>query len=163
MDANMLITWLSPGWGVIQHGKKIFIPLLSAENSILKFISCMLFKEDGEMHKLKEKYPEFFQGYAEISTEEGWDGLLDRLFTTIRAEKAELKVLQIKQKFGQLRFYYQAESVNNKVHDSIALAERDSEHICEICGEQGQQLTNKNGWIKVLCEKHAQDAGFMKT
>jgi len=112
----------------------------------------------------KEKYPEFFpqDKYVEISTEEGWDGLLDQLFTSLRTEKADLHVLQIKQKFGQLRFYYGVMNVSDRAHALIDLAERDSSRICEVCGEQGQRVTNKNGWIKTLCEKHAQDAGFLK-
>ncbi|MCK9458535.1 MAG: hypothetical protein M0R80_02755 [Proteobacteria bacterium] len=115
----------------------------------------------------KEKYPEFFPatGYVEIAIAEGWNDLVDRLFTAIRANKVDLKVLQIKEKFGGLRFYYSIDTGGGDVHSVLNLieqAERDSYHICEVCGEQGCRHTNKNGWVKTLCDKHAQEKGYLK-
>jgi len=35
----------------------------------------------------------------------------------------------------------------------ISIAEKESEHICEICGTRGE-TTEIDGWYKTLCEHH---------
>lgn len=104
------------------------------------------------MHFLKEKYPEFFgEGFIEISTEPGWDALLDKLLADIREQKVEIKILQIKQKFAILRFYYSGG--NEKVSEMVRHASCKSAEICEVCGEPGKICENKRGWYNTLCAK----------
>lgn len=59
-------------------------------------------------------------------------------------------ILQIKEKFGGLRFYVVGS--NNEYNNYIRFAESMSFHTCELCGAPGE--ARNDGWTKVLCEKH---------
>jgi hypothetical protein len=63
--------------------------------------------------------------------------------------------VQIKEKFGGLRFYVQA--ATNKHYDYISFAESMSYRTCEVCGAPGKRYTD--GWHKVLCDIHAEMDG----
>jgi hypothetical protein len=56
--------------------------------------------------------------------------------------------VQVKEKFGGLRFY--VDNADDYTHGVIAMAESMSYKTCEICGSPGKQ-TGK-GWIKTVCE-----------
>jgi len=60
-------------------------------------------------------------------------------------------VVQVKEKFGGLRFYI--EGSNNEYQERISIAESLSHQTCEVCGRKGQ--TRRGGWIQTLCDKHA--------
>jgi hypothetical protein len=60
------------------------------------------------------------------------------------------QIMQVKEKFGGLRFYaFHAEGVNRSY---INFAETLSMRTCEWCGAPGE--ARSDGWTKVLCEKH---------
>lgn len=58
---------------------------------------------------------------------------------------------QVKEKYGSLRFYIWAASV--EVFDIIERFELESQYICEICGERGKTEA-KGGWYKTVCKSH---------
>jgi hypothetical protein len=61
------------------------------------------------------------------------------------------KVVQVKEKFGTLRFYI---DYGNEVSNAIVnYAELMSEVTCEKCGSAG--ITYQTGWHKTLCKQHA--------
>lgn len=60
---------------------------------------------------------------------------------------------QVKEKFGGLRFYM--DHGTQKMRALVNQAELDSNTTCEECGAQG--VARRSGWIKTLCDKHAQD------
>src|SRR6202022_5056215 len=65
--------------------------------------------------------------------------------------------LQIKEKFGALRFYWSGNMPNAaraKVEEAIALAVARSACTCEICGAEGR-LYNRGGWLATACPQHA--------
>jgi hypothetical protein len=66
-------------------------------------------------------------------------------------EEAKIPVVvQVKEKFGGLRFY-----VNGSTDEQYALirfAESMSYKTCEVCGKRGKP--NKGGWIKTRCKEH---------
>jgi ribosomal protein S27E len=64
-----------------------------------------------------------------------------------------IRVTQVKEKFGTLRFYTNCH--NNKIDNYITFAEQISEVTCEICGAPG--TINDGGWLKVRCQKHKED------
>ena len=92
--------------------------------------------------------------------EEGWRDLLERCCARIEAALAEggaLRVLQIKEKFGALRFYWSGhlpDAAKAKVDEAIALAAARSACTCEICGAEGR-LYNRDGWLATACPEHA--------
>jgi hypothetical protein len=65
------------------------------------------------------------------------------------------EVLQVKEKFGELRVY-----VNHKTEEisrAIGQAQLESVVTCEICGQPGQ--LRESDWIKTLCDEHASANG----
>ena len=66
-----------------------------------------------------------------------------------RCNDEGVEILQIKEKFGTLRFYVGGAS--DEIHDAIDEAERLSEITCERCGEPG--TLRRNSWLATLCDK----------
>ena len=60
--------------------------------------------------------------------------------------------MQIKEKFGGLRFY--VDSATDKIYNMIDEAEKKSYTICEVCGKSGKEYHIK-GWTMTLCKKCA--------
>ncbi len=91
----------------------------------------------------------------------GWRKLWEPLAATIIVDGGE--ILQIKEKFGGLRFYY-AVPENWTVEQSEAFhiradeAEGASIVTCEVCGETGK--TRGGSWIRTLCDKHVEERKF---
>jgi hypothetical protein len=76
----------------------------------------------------------------------------------IKLDEETLKVpvaVQVKEKFGGLRFYVQA--ATDKHYQYISFAESMSYRTCEECGAPGKTYTD--GWHTTLCDIHAAMAG----
>ena len=107
---------------------------------------------------LLQKYPKLLDGLREIECADGWFNLLDCLCSNIQhyleynvksEEKNKCRVLQIKEKFGGLRFYvYGADDV---IRGMISFAESMSHKLCELCGNSDSDTENFRGWIRTLC------------
>jgi hypothetical protein len=80
----------------------------------------------------------------------GWANLLERLVTDLESLGWNGKVLQVKQKFGGLRFYIPPSS--EIIHDCISEASGESYTIWEECGAPGS--LREDGWFKTLCDAH---------
>lgn len=86
----------------------------------------------------------------------GWFGIIEDLSSKlepvlrkIRAERGDYpKALQVKEKFGGLRFYMTWET--KEIDDLIDEAEEKSYKTCEDCGAPGE--TRPGGWIRTLCD-----------
>jgi hypothetical protein len=111
---------------------------------------------------VRERFPEFFRPgrYLEMSIGRGWRTLLEDLLSQIQevvqkrgAGQAEVPftILQIKEKFGGLRFY--CENADDDIRALISTAEECAWTTCEECGEPGENRLH-HGWWKVLCYKH---------
>jgi hypothetical protein len=61
--------------------------------------------------------------------------------------------VQVKEKFGGLRFYY--EGGDDQVHGMVRMAESWASVTCEVCGKPGQ--LRSGGWIKTLCDEHEEE------
>jgi len=71
-----------------------------------------------------------------------------------KLDEETLKVpvaVQVKEKFGGLRFYVQA--ATDKHYQYISFAESMSYRTCEECGAPGKTYTD--GWHQTLCDIHA--------
>jgi len=120
--------------------------------------------------KLFEKYPKIFRqkdlGMQEtamcwgIECRDGWYNLLDALCEHLQfnidhnshLEKyGQLEAVQVKEKFGGLRFYTQGSSEAQEA--AISFAESLSYKICEECGSMEDVSQTTSGWIVTLCKK----------
>jgi hypothetical protein len=81
---------------------------------------------------------------------------LDEAKTKLDEETLKVPVaVQVKEKFGGLRFYVQA--ATDKHYSYISFAESMSYRTCEECGSPGKTYTD--GWHTTLCDIHAEMAG----
>jgi hypothetical protein len=97
---------------------------------------------------------------------DGWFNIIWDLCEKIEKELNEhgndpdfpFEVLQVKEKFGGLRFYTNWET--KEIGDLINEAEEKSYKTCEVCGKEGELMT-KGYWLQTLCPKHAKEENFM--
>lgn len=117
--------------------------------------------------KLVEKYPKIFKDrYGNMKDtcmcwgfecDDGWYWIIDNLCSTIQSyidnnkhlDIQQVVAVQVKEKFGGLRFY--VNGGDNYIDGMISLAESLSYKTCEICGSKNNVKQTK-GWIKSLCE-----------
>jgi len=93
---------------------------------------------------LRERYPSLLGSphLREIGCYPGWLRLLDGLFGALQAylsahpEVEPVSVVRVKEKWGELRVYYQGgdKVCRGLVDDAL----RDSLTICEVCGDAGE-------------------------
>jgi len=122
--------------------------------------------------KLLEKYPKIFVQKSlppsqslmcfGIECGDGWFNLIDRLCAYLqwgidKEDELQIEAVQVKEKFGGLRFYIGGAS--DKQHEVISFAEYLSNSICEWCGRPGKQ--EGGGWVITLCKdcKTSYDTG----
>lgn len=99
--------------------------------------------------------PRFLPGWmACIDCGDGWRDLILNLVNDLDRRGIKFGINQIKEKFGGLRFYYEAENQSEEklelIHELVNAAEAVSYTICEQCGNGGKQ--RDGGWIKTLCD-----------
>lgn len=127
--------------------------------------------ENLKAKKYNEPAPEAPTDYGYYYKEfgDGWNDLIIKLCEEIlKIPFCDcIEVVQIKSKFGGLRFYYDisfeslpedtindkiANKVYEKINKLISEAEEKSYKTCEVCGNPGK--VNSKGWVTVLCEEH---------
>lgn len=72
-------------------------------------------------------------------------------YRTVTEKIRQVVAVQVKEKFGGLRFYY--EGGDEYINGLSAMAESMSYVTCETCGKPGKSTSD--GWIRTLCEEHA--------
>jgi len=122
-------------------------------------------------NKLYQKYPKIFKQKDlpmnqtcmcwGIDTGDGWYWLIDNLCSQLQWDTdhnnyPQIETVQVKEKFGTLRFYVNGS--NEKQEAIISFAESLSGKICETCGSvDGVKQTE--GWINTLCKKCLDKSG----
>ncbi len=94
--------------------------------------------------------------YSELpyfECQDGWFRLLQELGWDLTLLAPNVRVVQVKNKFGLLRCYADAwdEETFKPVTDRLRQAERQSETVCELCGAFG--LMRSGGWWQVRCDR----------
>ena len=128
--------------------------------------------------KLCEKYPKIFCDRNSEDRQtlmrygfccgDGWYDIIDSLcaqiqghvdwkrkitpFSELTDEEFEHEhqvfAVQVKEKFGGLRFY--VSNCDDYVRGAVAVAESLSFRVCESCGDRG--IRRGGGWIRTLCD-----------
>jgi hypothetical protein len=121
-------------------------------------------KYEAFAKQMETRFPKMFsEPYGGFAIGEGWWPIIESLCATIQGhinwwntnhEKhpivEQVVVMQIKEKFGGLRFYY--EGGDEQIRGMVYMAENWAAHTCEVCGNGG--TSRSGGWIKTLCDTH---------
>jgi hypothetical protein len=119
--------------------------------------------------RLVERWPTWFNTGGNIletampkgfEHADGWFDILWRLCKDLEPLVAEFEaaggqkfeVLQVKEKFGGLRFYVNC-SKEGAISQHIVAAQEESFRTCEICGQPGTLRAAR--CIKTLCDEHS--------
>jgi hypothetical protein len=91
----------------------------------------------------------------------GWLDIVTRLHTGLKELYPGYKPMQIKEKFGGLRYYVKDYPSDQKTYEKfLALirdAEREADETCEDCGtKEGVNTVSTGGWIRTLCVKDSE-------
>lgn len=87
----------------------------------------------------------------------GWLPLIEKAHAALLKSSPDYKPVQIKEKFGSLRFYVQGVEYGTPAYEAIIEAERLSEKTCEECGEPAE-VKSVEGWLRCLCDEHLDEA-----
>lgn len=121
--------------------------------------------------RLVERWPAWFNVKGDIRRTlmpfgfrcgDGWFDLLWRLCEDLEPLVAELEkqtglqfeVLQVKEKFGGLRFYVNQHT--DAIGERIQKAVQESLRTCELCGKPGQLF--QSPWLGVRCAECVQES-----
>lgn len=134
---------------------------------------------NDEIDALSTKYPVVFKNMDKSSyyfIPAGWVSRVDKLCadlttlieeqlksTSYKPDEYPFTVLQIKEKFGGLRFYFTTMCENEDFHKEVCKlvdrAEDETYSICEVTGKPGK-LCKKGSHYKTLCEDIQIKEGF---
>lgn len=90
-----------------------------------------------------------------IECGKGWLALITECHERLYAIDKEYDILQIKEKFGGLRYYFHSNHRDKNIMQAIVDEyERRSLETCEICGQPGSAGKMNTGWRKTLCQNH---------
>lgn len=86
---------------------------------------------------------------------DGWadliEGSLRLIQRYVELEKSDVKITQVKEKFGLLRIYQSGGGEN--VCQVLDICELASGCLCELCGKAGK-LIMLDGWMLTRCDQH---------
>lgn len=121
-------------------------------------------KEKINRRDLQNKYDFLKPTYIEdglmafgFECNDGWLNILADLFKKIDTilvdkERKVFRVIQVKEKFGELRVY--CNFCNDKIDELVDEATIESRRTCEVCGSKNAKQYS-DGWIVTLCKKCA--------
>ena len=125
---------------------------------------------DDLQARLKRDYPEYFQkGNLGVGVWPGWENLVETLVRDIKEIGGKIDILQVKEKFAGLQFYYYRnhgegeEELIDKIRALVKDAERRSYIICEFCSAPGGHCLTESGWSHTACDECAKAKNFTKT
>lgn len=80
----------------------------------------------------------------------GWIPMLEQIFIKLIEAGWDRKVTQIKEKFGELRFYFSPNIEGlRKIVEDLDISTK----ICYYCGKTATN-DSENGWVSYRCEEH---------
>lgn len=115
-------------------------------------------------HDLEDMIRRIPEGFGRhLAVPRGWFPIIVRAHERIKALLPEYELLGVRQKYGGLRFYYEASGLTEELMDQIDAiveeAERAAIRTCEVCGEPGCPRVShpRSPWVKTLCTRCAGD------
>jgi hypothetical protein len=100
--------------------------------------------------ELGEKYRHILRTPFLFECGDGWFDIVDKALMAMDPilREGEIKILQIKEKYGGLRIY--TTFTNDALDAIVARAEDEAKKTCEICGREGK-MTCTHRWYRTLC------------
>ena len=108
-----------------------------------------------EVEALKNK----MSGYKWIAVDEGWYQIIVDCDKELSAVDPHYKILQIKEKFGGLRYYIEPSETcyeDRRLVQIITKYEEIASKTCEATGEPGVLMRSIGGWFKTLNPRYAE-------
>jgi hypothetical protein len=92
---------------------------------------------------------------------DGWFDIIYNLSRKISEIDSTIEAIQVKEKFGGLRFYLTPikEANYKEICDVINEAESEASKTCEKCGSKENVLLRKGSWLRTLCDKCEKEKG----
>lgn len=125
-------------------------------------------KEERERweEKIKQRYPSLLCKLPCFQTDIGWNKILEDMIEEIcRREEFILannlqenyqlvRIVQIKEKYGGLRVYYDGGTNDSGINLIVSNAEQLADITCQTCGTT-ENVSKRyiKGWVSTLCEK----------
>jgi hypothetical protein len=100
-----------------------------------------------------------------IGVGRGWYPIVTALDRKLADLDRGYRVLQVKEKFGTLRYYWDpdetnpSETVREQGEEFVRAAELLSARTCDECGSAGS-LLHRRGWLRTLCGACASSLGY---
>lgn len=120
-------------------------------NKLCKLIQNHIDYTDERIEWCKKFNEEMEQ--AKQNNWEGWNPAWIKTSQEIPKPISQVVAVQVKEKFGTLRFYY--DGGDDYIDGAVAMAEMMSSVTCEVCGKPGK--SNDTGWIRTVCEEHKKE------
>lgn len=108
--------------------------------------------------QLKERFPTLFSEIHDINfyCPPGWQQIVESVCIQLSNAPGfeNVKCVQVKEKFGGLRFYIESDSGEHRdiYFEIIDKAEFESFQTCECCGSKQNVGRTRNGYIETTCE-----------
>jgi hypothetical protein len=115
---------------------------------------------------IRKRHSRLLGKLAQLECPSGWEIMIDQLcldiikhevFFSENPDYTPVNFVQIKEKFGGLRAYYEGGKIKNEYIEMIRIIVRKYEDIstevCSFCGSFPAKLTVKNRWIHPVCSE----------
>ena len=116
------------------------------ERRLVANCGMLLFRTDASAQELFGF--ECMDGWADLI-----EGSLRQIQRYAELEKSDVKITQVKEKFGLLRIYQRGGGEN--VCQVLEICELASGCVCELCGKAGK-LIMLDGWMLTRCDMHGE-------
>ncbi len=110
----------------------------------------------GSLHEHYKGFGAVHKSKRNQWTGNGWTDLIYACHDELVVLDPYYAIVQIKEKFGGLRYYFASNEKTNKdiwdkMHEVVNKYEKLSYKTCEYCGEPGSSSEGDGFWIKTIC------------
>jgi hypothetical protein len=111
-----------------------------------------------KVEELRKKISPSYGQYVRV--DEGWYQIIVDCDNELTAIDPNYKVLQIKEKFGGLRYYMSPSNdttveQRDAMHEVVSKYEKVAARTCEATGKPGVLMKSIGGWLKTLDPQYA--------
>lgn len=92
------------------------------------------------------------RGAFDVGFPASWAGIIEQIHNKLLNLDPNYRTVQIKEKFGGLRFYFATDNIENaqEMHDFVNEKEAESYKICIYCGKPSTQYSG----FYAVCDEH---------